>query len=213
MKELQLKVCGMRDPENIRALLELNPDYMGFIFYNQSPRFVHKTDNEFKRLLKSFSPKTKKVGVFVDEDVNEVEKICHELEIEVIQLHGNESPEYCEYLKRGHFEIIKVFKILNGKINNRFQEYNPVADYYLFEKNGKKPGGNNEMFNWEILDDLATEKKFFLSGGISPGNYQNSFKINNKNLLGLDINSGFEKEPGVKDIPGITRLINDLRNV
>jgi len=206
----KVKICGLKEPGNITAIMRLHPDYMGFIFHNPSPRNIGEITDELRIALKAIPEEVRKVGVFVNEEIHKILELGQQLDLQMIQLHGEESPDYCARIRENGFEVIKVIKTGMEKINNSIKEYQTTADYFLFEKEGRFAGGNNEVFNWKILEEIQINKNFFLSGGISPANYQQTFDIKNRNLFALDINSGFEVEPGLKDVEKVMKLINDI---
>ena len=196
MKKIQLKICGMKYHDNILNISSLNPDYMGFIFWKKSKRNIE---------LDSIPeiPKTiKKVGVFVDASINEINSKIKQYELQIIQLHGNESVNYCKNVKKLGVDVIKAFSV-NSEFNfNTIKEYVPFVDYFLFDTKGKLPGGNGITFDWKILEKYPYQKPFFLSGGIGKTELD-AIKIflktdTAKNCFAIDINSRFETKPGLK---------------
>tara|TARA_R110001583_G_scaffold156999_1_gene308905 strand:- start:611 stop:1285 length:675 start_codon:yes stop_codon:yes gene_type:complete len=211
---MKLKVCGMRDAENISELIKLKPDYLGFIFYKKSKRFVTNFP-EFK-----IPSKIKKVGVFVNETIDNVIEIVEKYQLEAVQLHGTESPEYCEELRNCHLErsrkissechqieIFKAFSVDDDFDFSKTEAYQKVCDYFLFDTKGKEFGGNGVKFNWKILENYKGKTPFFLSGGISKNDAQAILSLlrkqESKKCIGIDINSGFEIEPALKNIEDI----------
>lgn len=194
----KLKVCGMRNKENIQSLLDVQPDYMGFIFYEKSPRFVgEELDAE---LLKSLPRNVKKVGVFVNAHPDFILRNVKKYSLDLVQLHGNETPEVCRGLRSRGLTIIKAFSI--GKDFNfaRVNNYKSYCDYFLFDTKGDSYGGTGQAFNWEILKNYDNEKPFFLSGGISPVHVEMIAELKGLNIHAVDINSMFEEAPGLKNI-------------
>mgnify|MGYP006161299521 FL=1 len=196
MKKIQLKICGMKYHDNILNISSLNPDYMGFIFWEKSKRNIE---------LGSIPeiPKTiKKVGVFVDASINEINSKIKQYELQIIQLHGNESVNYCKNVKKLGVSVIKAFSV-NSEFNfNTIKEYVPFVDYFLFDTKGKLPGGNGITFDWKILEKYPFYKPFFLSGGIGKTEID-AIKIFlktdvAKNCIAIDVNSRFETKPGLK---------------
>ncbi|MFC2132762.1 phosphoribosylanthranilate isomerase, partial [Bacteroidota bacterium] len=161
-RRLIIKVCGLREAENIRDISLLNPDMIGFIFYNKSPRYVEEILN--RELLINLPENIIKVGVFVNNEVDEINIICDKYSLDVVQLHGNESPEFCEKLSRKR-KIIKAFAIDNSFDPQQCDDYQAYCSYFLFDTKGKSFGGNSEKFNWEVLKKYSGEKEFILSGG------------------------------------------------
>ena len=154
---MKLKVCGMKYKDNIEAVANLQPDYLGFIFYDKSARY-------FDSIIPKIPNSIKKVGVFVDEELDIVLEKIKQFSLQAVQLHGNESPEYCG--KINNVEVIKVFSIKNEFNFDVLQPYETVCDYYLFDTKGKLPGGNGYTFNWNVLKNSPSTKPYFLSGGI-----------------------------------------------
>jgi phosphoribosylanthranilate isomerase len=219
---MKIKVCGMRDAENIKSLIALKPDFIGFIFYNKSKRFV----SEFPQI--KFPKAIKKVGVFVNESLEEVLKISKKHQLVFVQLHGNETPEFCQKLvnmftdrsrseKPHHselglesFEIIKAFSVdenFNFEQTKPFEKY---CKYFLFDAKGTNYGGNGIKFNWEMLQNYKGEVPFLLSGGITKKDANEIKRINHPKFIGVDVNSGFEIEPGLKNIQDIKEFKNSL---
>lgn len=196
MAALKIKVCGMRELENIIQLQELNPDYLGFIFHPKSPRYVETIDKSLLSLLQPI----KKTAVFVDATLNEVTAILEKYHFEAIQLHGNESPDYCNEIKKEGLEVIKAFGIHEDFDWKLLEPYLDVVDYFLFDTYTESHGGSGKTFNWEVLKNYPFEKPYFLSGGIGPDNIESALTIQDERLYGLDLNSKFEDSPGLKNI-------------
>ncbi|WP_242132790.1 phosphoribosylanthranilate isomerase [Aestuariivivens marinum] len=200
---MKLKICGMKYPDNIKQVTTLQPDYLGFIFYDKSARFFNDNIPEVSNTIK-------KVGVFVDAHLKEVINIVNKYNLQVVQLHGSESPEYCSKLRRNKIiissgiEIIKVFSIKDEFNFEALKPYETVCDYYLFDTKGKLPGGNGYTFNWDVLNQYPSTKPFFLSGGIGIDQINDikSFQQSKASYycFALDVNSKFEIKPGLKDI-------------
>jgi len=191
----------MRDTENLSSLLALKPDFVGFIFYHKSKRFV----TNFPKV--NFPEGIKKVGVFVNESIEEVLRLVDKYQLDFVQLHGEESFEYCEKLKKQHFvakanslEIIKAFSIDEEFDFSKTTKYCSCCNYLLFDTKGKDYGGNGVKFNWEVLQKYEGKTPFLLSGGISKTDAEEIKKIKHPAFKGIDINSGFEIEPALKDI-------------
>lgn len=189
---MKLKICGMKYPENILEASELLPDFMGFIFWEKSARYF---DGDIPKLPESIQT----VGIFINETIENVIEKIQKHDLKIVQLHGNESLEYCSKLKSQGIKIIKVFSIENDFDFENLNPFEAVADYFLFDAKGKFPGGNGTKFNWQTLKNYNSEKPFFLSGGIGIDEIEN---IRNLNLpiFAIDINSKFETEPGLKNI-------------
>ncbi|MFC5284700.1 phosphoribosylanthranilate isomerase [Pedobacter alpinus] len=198
MKSLKIKVCGMKYPENIDALVQLNPDFIGFIFYPPSKRFIG-LDFE-KQFLKNIPSEIIKTGVFVNATLPEVVEFGKLYGMKAIQLHGQETPQFCEELRIAGFKVIKAFGIDENFDFEDLLPYQNHVDLFLFDTKTVLYGGSGETFSWQILDNYKIDKPFLLSGGISLANLDQVLAIKNANLHGIDINSRFEIEPGLKDI-------------
>lgn len=190
---LKIKVCGMRDPQNIKAIDNLNPEYLGFIFYPPSPRNMDKSFGAIP------DTQAKRVGVFVNECIETMIKRARNFRLTTLQLHGNESPEVCAELVSLGYEVIKSFKVDDSFNADHIENYIGVCTYFLYDTKGKRVGGTGKKFNWDKLKELAPLGKFFLSGGIGPEDAEKIMSLNLPNLVGIDINSRFEIEPGLKD--------------
>jgi len=189
---MKLKICGMKNPENIIEASKLLPDFMGFIFWEKSARYF---DGDIPKLPESIQ----RVGVFVNEKIENIVDKIQKHQLQIIQLHGNESAAYCSELKKQNIKIIRVFSIANDFDFEDLKPFETVADYFLFDTKGKLPGGNGIQFNWKILKNYPSEKPFFLSGGIGIDEI-NKLKNLNLPIFAIDINSKFETEPGLKNV-------------
>lgn len=204
MQKLKLKVCGMRELENIQAIDALSPDFMGFIFYNESKRYIGN---------QQFLPQVtaKKVGVFVDESTDKVQEIAREWGLDFIQLHGNETRGYCRSLFESGLKLIKAFSIAEGFDFRTVTEYEPFIHYFLFDAKGELRGGNGVTFDWHILESYNGSRPFFLSGGIAPGNVHQLKEWSHPKLFAIDVNSGVEIAPGLKSVDKLKQLISNLK--
>lgn len=207
---MKLKVCGMKYDENIKDLLRVSPDYIGFIFYKESARYI--TD-----VPKIDFQNTRKVGVFVDASIKNITRIIKEYRLDAVQLHGNESVEFCEDLKAQipeNIKLIKVFSIRDKFDFNLLDPYEETVDFFLFDTKGELPGGNGFAFDWQVLRDYTSSKPFFLSGGIgldSTSKIQEFLQTETGKLChAIDVNSRFEIKPGLKDIDKIKNFKNKL---
>ena len=225
---LLLKVCGMKFTENIQQVAHLQPDYLGFIFYEKSKR-------NFEGIIPEFSKSIKKTGVFVNEYKEIVISLVEEYRLDTIQLHGDESVEYVtdlkkhlserralfieenkeirkkknqHYISKSEIEIIKVFGIKDEFNFDVLKPYLEVVDFFLFDTIGKERGGNGTKFDWSVLESYPFEKPFFLSGGIGLNDIEEVQKIMKSNLpiYALDVNSKFESKPGVKKIEELEKF-------
>ena len=218
LDKLQIKVCGMTDINQAGALEAMGVDYIGFIFYVPSKRYVLNSLQLSD--LKSFTPaQAKKVGVFVNEPIESIVNIIAAAGIDMAQLHGDEEVEYFRELKEKlvesnmhHVKLIKVFRV--GDKMPKIAPFENLADYYLFDTDSKMYGGTGAHFNWELLKGNAINKPFFLSGGIGPndiGGIEVMKKTKaGKDLSVLDINSQFETAPGYKNLEKIKTFIDAL---
>lgn len=205
---MKIKVCGMRDTANLAELLELKPDFIGFIFYDKSPRFVGEIlDEEF---VKNIPKPIKKVGVFVNANPDFILRNVKKYDLQFVQLHGNETPDFCRTLKMRGANIIKAFSVDENFNFATLNNYKPHCDFFLFDAKGTQPGGNGITFNWEVLKRYDNDKPFFLSGGLSLENIEEVSKLENP-IFGLDVNSKFETEPALKDIEKLKQLMEMVR--
>jgi len=206
---MKLKICGMKYPKNILEVGSLLPDYMGFIFWEKSARY-------FDGIIPELPQSIKKTGVFVNETVeNIVEKVL-KYDLQAVQLHGNESMEFCNDLKNKLpklIEVIKVFSILDIFDFGELKPFESVCDYFLFDTKGKLPGGNGTTFDWKVLEQYPSTKPFFLSGGIATEelNAVNEISKTNLPLYAIDVNSKFEIESGLKNVELLTSFKNNLK--
>lgn len=188
---MKIKICGMKYRDNILEVSQLLPDYLGFIFYNKSARF-------FEGEIPDVPSTIKKVGVFVNETIDNMTKTAKKHRLDVIQLHGNESPELCEKLQKLKIEIIKVFSISDDFDFDEIKKYEQVCNYFLFDTKGQLHGGNGVKFNWDLLQNYHSKKPLFLSGGIGLEEIEQIEQLNLP-VYAIDINSKFEIEPGLKN--------------
>ena len=206
---MKIKVCGMRQKENIEELVRLNPDYIGFIFYSQSKRYVgDRIDDEILALI---PPNIQKVGVFVDEPFDSIVEKYKINRLDILQLHGSELPEYCDQLKKLGITVIKAFKFAEDFDFKGIKPYETSCDYFLFDTAGKTVGGTGVKFDWSLIKQYTGRNPFFLSGGIGSTDVQTVREISHIHLFGVDVNSGFESEPAKKDISKVNAFINELR--
>lgn len=200
MKKLSIKICGMKYPDNLREVLGLEPAVIGVIFYPESPRYVHDP-TKLSEVLKSF-PGTMVAGVFVEPTLNEIMTINQLFPMDVLQLHGNISPEFCRQLKEKGFKISLSFGISENFNFSQLNAFSNLVDYFLFDTKSPSHGGSGKSFNWNLLKQYDGNLDFFLSGGIGPGHL--TFP-EHPSLTGIDLNSRFEDAPGLKN----TRLLSD----
>ncbi len=203
---VKVKVCGMRDAENIREVAALHPDYMGFIFYESSPRYVGLHFKVPGDLDSSIS----KVGVFVNHSASFIKETITNYHLQFAQLHGDESVAFCEELKSEGIPIIKVFRVDDDFDFTNTEQFETISDYFLFDTKGKLYGGNARPFDWNLLTRYNQVIPFFLSGGVQADNLSGLKDLTSLNIHGIDINSGVEIQPGFKNVHKISAIINQL---
>ena len=206
---IKIKVCGMRQLSNLSELVKLNPDYIGFIFYPKSKRFIGAGIPV--EILDLIPESVQKVGVFVDEPIDSLIEKFRESKLDIVQLHGAELPEYCQRLQELKIPVIKVFSISSEFDFDSISPYESICDYYLFDTASVLRGGSGIKFNWGMLSHYTGNKPFFLSGGIQPSDFENIKNLKESKLYAVDLNSGFELEPAIKDIPKLKSFVNGLR--
>jgi phosphoribosylanthranilate isomerase len=211
MNELKIKVCGMRDPENISGVAAALPDFLGFIFYPKSARFIGADFSAEQ--LNAIPENIQKVGVFVNELPEKVIEICKRLDFQVAQLHGGESPEYCRQIKASGLTVFKAFLVDDSFDFGQLSGYADVCDYFLFDTKGHLPGGTGQKFNWTLLKNYYGSVPFFLSGGIGPDDLEAIRNFEHPRWRGLDVNSGFELLPALKDVEKVQQFILEIRNI
>lgn len=222
-----IKVCGMREPDNIRALQQLDIDWVGFIFWPDSPRFVKMISSRagiipdyssFKDDLKADKKQrgneVKRVGVFVDDMPQSIVARVYNYHLDIVQLHGDESVAMIENLRRTlvpdiqpNIKIMKTIAIASDDDFKKTAEYEGVVDYFLFDTKCKERGGSGKMFDWKLIDNYNGKTPFLLSGGIDSDMVEQIKQIRHPMLYGVDINSRFEIEPGVKDIDKVRQFV------
>lgn len=210
MSNLKIKVCGMRDSENIREIAGLKPDLMGFVFYPASLRYVGEIPRE--GMFSSFPVGILRTGVFVDTDLYAIKAQVLRFGLKVVQLHGNESPEICRRLFDGGIKVIKAFRISENFDFAEMMPYITCCNWFMFDTATKIPGGSGQSFNWRLLEDYHLGHPFFLSGGIDLGDAERILSLKHPALIGVDINSKFETEPGVKDVEKVKKFIQKMRS-
>lgn len=209
---MRVKVCGMTRVDQVMKLNDLGVAFAGFIFYHKSPRYVfrHLAATEIKKIRGNIN----KVGVFVNAPVEEVLRIVDDCGLYLVQLHGDESPRYCERIS-DYVTVVKAFRLgEDDNIEWKIREYQDVADMFLFDTEGAGYGGTGKKFNWNLLKGLNIRKPFFISGGIQPDDAPllKAFMQDPvaKDLFAIDINSKFEEYPGLKKMPLIEQFMKEL---
>jgi phosphoribosylanthranilate isomerase len=206
---MKIKICGMKVPSNIAEIAALKPDYMGFIFYEKSPRSV--INENIAEFVKQIPETITKTGVFVNESVATILKICEAYDLNSIQLHGNETIQDCMELKKSNLEIIKAFQLHTDFDFNSLNPYVEHCHHFLFDTASQNYGGTGAAFDWQILEKYTQQKTFFLSGGIGLDNIEEALKLKHKMLVGLDINSQIEEYTGFKSVTKTNTLINKIK--
>jgi phosphoribosylanthranilate isomerase len=202
---MQLKVCGITNTLTIRELIPLDIARLGFIFYHKSARYVY--GKLIEEGLNEIPGHIKKTGVFVNAEIAEIEQIVESYHLDSMQLHGDESPDFCKHF-RPKTEVIKTISIKDKSSFEKARLYMDSCDLFLFDTQSEHYGGTGKSFDWQWLEAYTLNKPFYLSGGISLENFTDIKKIRHPQLLGIDINSKFETAPGIKDIEKIKQLIH-----
>ena len=211
--DMMLKICGMREPDNIAQVACLTPMLMGFIFYPDSPRNAIGIDRE---VFDSLPPFVRSVGVFVNASMEYITEITSLYGIRVVQLHGKETPQFCQELKDNGYAVIKAVKVPAGADKfflSLLEPYRDNVDMLLFDTSGTAPGGNGQKFDWSLLDDYQLGIPYMLSGGIGPDDIEIVKSAMRPGLAGIDLNSRFEIAPGQKDVTKLSKFILQLRKL
>jgi len=206
---MKIKVCGMRDPDNIRQVAELPIHYMGFIFYEQSPRYVGASTLADWTCPESLH----RVGVFVNASEEEIMLRVKQLGLTAVQLHGSESPELASSLKQKHLEVFKVFSIADKSDLQKTARYEDCCDYFLFDTQTPLHGGSGKSFDWNVLSEYKGNRPFFLSGGIGTEDTERLLQFKHPQWAGIDLNSRFELSPGYKNAALLSAFINQLKTI
>jgi phosphoribosylanthranilate isomerase len=205
---MKIKICGMKYPENIEQVLNLRPDYMGFIFYPPSKRYVTE---EFQ--MPAIPPEIKKVGVFVDANADDIIDKINRYNLDCIQLHGSEPPYFCRQMQRITC-IIKAFGIDENFDFQNLEAYKGTCDYFLFDTKTPEHGGSGKQFDWQLLKKYLGNIPFFLSGGLDLRDVKEIRNLAQEYPLfhAIDVNSRFETSPGLKDMDKLNEFTQQLRN-
>ncbi len=202
-----IKVCGMRDEANILDVSALDIDWMGFIFYPKSPRYISDDKDNIRNC------RVKKVGVFVNAAQEQIMEIADGYKLDYIQLHGNESPDFCHTLQKRGFNLIKAFSIANKDDIKQTETYNGRVDYFLFDTKCDSYGGSGKSFDWKVLEAYNGDTPFLLSGGINMNSVEHILDFKHPLFRGIDLNSGFETQPGLKDVMKLNSFINRISSI
>jgi phosphoribosylanthranilate isomerase len=208
---MRIKVCGMTQPEQVEQLAGMGISFAGFIFYPKSPRYVFKnmTTTQIRK-----ENSINKVGVFVNASIEEVLHMVDECRLHMVQLHGDESPKFCEKIA-DYVSVVKAFRLSeNDSVEWMIRPYMEVCDMFMFDTMGAGYGGTGKKFDWNVLKQETIGKPFFLSGGIEPGDEERLKEFANepvaKALFAIDVNSKFETSPGVKDLDKLKEFVEKL---
>ena len=207
---MKLKICGMKDQQNTLSISDLQPEFLGFIFWKNSKRYCEK-------VIEDITESIQKVGVFVDADYNEIVAKIISHQLNYIKLHGEETADFCLKMKHTGVKVIKAITI-DRELNFNELKYNKnCIDYFLFDTKGKHPGGNGTTFDWEILKEYNQDIPYFLSGGIGLDEWPKLEKFIQseaaKNCFAIDVNSRFEVEPGIKNKQKIKEFQGKLKQL
>lgn len=206
MKErLKIKVCGMRDPKNIKEVANVGVHYLGFIFFEKSPRNISHTEP-----ISLPIEGVRKIGVFVNASSSFILGKAKEMNLWGIQMHGNETPEQCEEIKKSGYQVLKAFGIDTSFDFSVLEPYEKSCDFFLFDTKSESHGGTGLKFNWDVLRKYNNKKPVFLSGGITSTDAEQIKKLSWLNIHALDINSKFEDEPALKNVKLIEQFISEL---
>lgn len=208
---MRVKVCGITQQEQLSELHGIGATFGGLIFYPKSPRYVlrHMTTSQIKK-----ENAINKVGVFVNAAIEEVLQMVDECRLHMVQLHGDETPRYCEKIA-DYISVVKAFRLSDkDNIGWRIQEYMDVCDMFMFDTEGAGYGGTGKKFELERLHNVAVGKPYFLSGGIEPADVEKLHTFatlpEGKALFAIDINTKFEQVPGIKDMNTIKEFIKKV---
>ena len=226
-RNLKIKVCGMRDADNVRAVAALDIDFLGFIFYPKSPRYAQKAVPETELMTNTATAsrrndmvmrKPQRVGVFVDETPQAIIAHIHNDQLDYVQLHGHELPEMIDHLKRAvisdnhhSLKVIKAFSISKPDDLLQTKAYEGIADLFLFDTPTESYGGSGKKFDWQMLQAYDGHTPFLLSGGIGPEDIDRIRTFEHPQCIGIDLNSRFETAPGIKDVEALRRFTENLR--
>lgn len=228
-KEMIIKVCGMRDAANIKEVSQLDIDWMGFIFFPKSPRYVRQINSnagfipDYPSLCNNDgdepSPKKiKRVGVFVDDMPQNIVTQVVNFRLDIVQLHGSENAIMIDNLRRTlepdihkGIKIMKALSVASAAEVEKYKDYEGHVDYFLFDTKTPLKGGSGNKFDWSVLDAYDGKTPFLLSGGIGPDDVERIREFNHPECIGIDVNSRFETVPGVKDAALLKSFVEALR--
>ncbi|MCC3153494.1 phosphoribosylanthranilate isomerase [Hymenobacter sp. BT770] len=206
---LLVKVCGMRDAASLAEVAVLTPDFLGFIFAPASPRFLGEA--LAPELVQALPASIWKVGVFVNETTETIVTTAQRFGLAAVQLHGQETPAQCEELSEAGLLVIKAFSVGKAVDFTALLPYVPHCDFFLFDTKGAAPGGNGTVFDWDLLKSYNLPVPYFLAGGLGLEHAPELAALRLPGLVGVDLNSGFETAPGVKDATRVGKMLKALR--
>jgi len=198
------KVCGMRESENIEEVLKVQPDWMGLIFYPGSKRYVSALDENTLKII--WSSSTTLVGVFVNASYEVIKEAVAKYQLKIIQLHGHESSDLGNQLKKNGLQVMKVFGVENELPEEDMKSWEGIADFFLFDTKSVDYGGAGRQFNWNALSSYKLDTPFLIGGGVGLDNIRNIDKLKLEKLVGIDTNSKLEITPGVKDLEKVKKM-------
>jgi len=215
---MKIKICGIKYLDNLQAIQALQPDYLGFIFYPASQRFMQNdlVPSDLKNIPKTI----KKVGVFVNESIEKVTELVQQYYLNAVQLHGLETFQYVKELQEclsksqpnASIEIIKAFGVDEHFDFNKLNDYKQFCNYFLFDTETPNYGGSGVKFPWKVLEHYQHELPIFLSGGIDVEDLEEVLKINHLNIAAVDLNSKLEVSTGRKEVEKVKKCIQIIRN-
>lgn len=209
---MHIKVCGITSVDQLQALQEIGVDYAGFIFYERSPRYLGKHKLTAK-VMADAGLEIKRIGVFVNEVEEKIIEAVDEWGLTMVQLHGEESPAFCEKISN-HVKTIKAFRVNEMEsLSYKVSAYQDAVEYFLFDAMGEQYGGTGKQFNWEIIKEAHIQKPFFLSGGIGPDDASSVLNLRDDNPFchAVDVNSRFEIEPGLKNMLLVRQFVDSIK--
>ncbi|WP_027002432.1 phosphoribosylanthranilate isomerase [Hugenholtzia roseola] len=208
--KLFTKVCGLRQADNMAEIDKLGIDFIGLIFYEKSPRYVLLN----QELEAEFIPtKAQKVGVFVNTDPTEILALCKQFQIPIVQLHGQESVAEVRFLRQQGLRVWKAFGVstqIDGDLIKKMKDYVSLCEYFILDTQTAQFGGSGRSFDWESLQNYTLPQPFFLSGGISLQDAERLQSLDHQALIGIDLNSRFEKQAGIKDVNLVAKFLKQL---
>lgn len=205
---LRIKICGMKDPENILQTATLKPHFMGFIFYPKSPRYAQALNIS---VLNELPKSIKKIGVFVNEDIDNILTIVYKYKLDGVQLHGSELVKTCRDIKDSGLIVIKAFPIEESYNFRVTKTYEGVCDYFLFDTKTDAFGGSGKKFDWTMLNEYKGQTPFILSGGIAQEDIYAIQKIEHPLFYGIDLNSKFETKAGHKNVESLREFLKEIK--